>query len=324
MLYAGSDDGVYRLADIDDDEASVEQVLTGERMFRVRQFDGVEGIFAASDDGLYHSTDGENWRRLPVGMDQVYAVTASPDGERLYAGTRPSRVYVAQTDDALAGDPDAWRELEGFRRLRERVDWGIPRHDGISQIRSLQTHPAKPDRIVVGIEVGGVHVSEDDGETWEDRHIEGFEAPHTDDVHHLTLDGPDTFVASTGSGLYRSGDAGRSWKRLDTDTAKEYFREAFASDGRVYAGAARGPSPTWPEDDDHVLLSGTGERPLDAVTSPVPEEVPIGWTTTGETIVMATHGGTLLEKRGDQWERVGEIPVPGRVRNRYMPLCWRA
>jgi hypothetical protein len=322
MLIAGSDDGVYRITDVQEQgDATAEKVLDADRVYRVRQFDSVDGLFAASESGLYHSLDGSEWSAVPLPADNAYAVTADPSGDRLYVGTCPSRLFVADTATGVPADERAWNKLDSFGDLRERSDWGLPRHDGVSQVRSLCTHPTAPDRLVVGIEVGGIHVSDDQGETWTDRSIHGIDAPHTDDVHHLTLADGETLVASTGSGLYRSPDVGRTWSRLDTDISQRYFREAFAHDDVVYAGAAPGPSPTWDEG-NHALLEYHDGQPLQTVSSPRPDEHAIGWCATDETVFAVTHRGTLLRRRRGNWEVAGAVPVPGELRGRYLPLCW--
>jgi photosystem II stability/assembly factor-like uncharacterized protein len=323
MLYAGSDDGVYRLSGVvGPEESSAEKVLDAEQVFRVCRFDAVDGLFAAAESGLYHSPGGAEWAALSLPEERVYAVTAAPSGNRLYAGTRPSRVFAADVDAGTPPEADAWDEVSGFRELRERSDWGIPRHDGRSQLRSLRTHPDAPDRIVAGVEVGGVHVSDDRGETWADRRIEGFDTPHTDDIHHVALADADTLVASTGSGLYRSPDVGRTWERLDADHRQRYFREAFVSDGVVYAGGAPASSASWAEDPDHALFEAREGGRLERVSSPVPDEVAVGWCEADGDVLAATHRGTLLRRRSDGWLAVGEVPTSGDVRGRYLPLCW--
>ncbi|MFC7132234.1 MULTISPECIES: WD40/YVTN/BNR-like repeat-containing protein [Salinibaculum] len=323
MLYAGSDDGVYRIAGVPEPgETTAEKVLDAEQVYRVAVFDGIDGFFATSESGLYHSPDGDDWQRLPVPEEQVYAVTASPGGERVYAGTRPSGLFIADWSAGVPTDPDDWTAVEGFRQLRANADWGIPRHDGVAQVRSLRTHPDAPDRIVAGVEVGGVHVSDDGGETWDDRRIEGFDAPHTDDIHHVALGDSETFVASTGSGLYRSTDAGRTWTRLDTGYDQRYVREAVVHDGVVYAGVAPSSSSSWAEDDDHVLVTSRDGESADPVDWPTPEAVAIGWCVVDGDPVAANHQGTLLRRGAEGWTRVGTVPTAGSVRGRYLPLLW--
>lgn len=323
MLYAGSDDGVYRIEGIDKPgEVTTEQVLESGRVYRVRRFDGLEGLFAASESGLYHSANGTAWRELCVPEEQVYSVVASPSGHRLYAGTRPARVFIADTAGSVPSDEDDWRPLAGFEDLRERSDWGIPRHDGKAQIRSLCTHPARPDRVVAGLEVGGVFLSDDRGDSWTARHVEGFGVPHPDDVHHLTLGDSDTFVVSTGSGLFRSTDAGRTWARLDDSHPQRYFRESLVHDGVTYAGGAHGPSPTWDEDTDHTLFESRDGQATESVETPVPDELAVGWCVAEGDIFAATHRGTLLRRDSDGYRVVATVPTPGKLRGRYLPLAW--
>jgi hypothetical protein len=322
MLYAGSDDGIYRLSGVrESTDATAEKVLDADRVYRVKQVAGVDGFLATTETGLYYSADGAEWRSLSVPEEQVYAVTASPTGERLYAGTRPARLYVAETADGLPTGTEDWSPVEGFQRLREWTDWGIPRHDGMAQVRSLETNPDAPERLVAGIEVGGVHVSDDGGETWQTRHIGGFDAPHTDDIHHLALADSDTFVASTGSGLYRTTDAGRSWTRLDTGHTQRYVREATVHDGTVYAGVAPSSSSSWAEDDDHALLAADGERAR-AGDWPAPETVPIGWCAIDGAPTTVAHDGTVRRRDADGWQKIATVPTQGSVRGRYIPLCW--
>lgn len=312
MLYAGTDDGVYRLPDIDGSSEPT-HVLESGRVMRVHDFDRVDGIFAAAENGLYHTPNGDDWDRLSSPRKKVYAVGASPDGTRLYAGTCPAHVYVAPIEDGVPRSPD-WRELAGFQDLPSREEWYTPRHDDMAHLRTLATHPDAPDRVVAGVEVGGVHVSEDRGATWTERR----DGTH-DDVHELVVVGPDEYLTATGFGLYHTTDAGRSWTRLDESVDQQYFRSAFAHDGTVYAGAGQGPSPTWDETPDHVFLVGPPDD-LRPVETPRPDELAIGWVLVDGDVVAGTHHGTLLRGRGDEWVVVGHVPTPGDLRGRYLPL----
>jgi len=214
----GTRDGIYRTATVPVEGA--EQVLDSGDVPRVRTFPAVDGVFAATKTGLYRSMDeGQTWKDLGVPQEEVYSVVASPDGERLYAGTHPAHLYVS-TDSG-----ETWDELEGFQELPSRDEWHTPRHRNEAHVRSLGVHPETPDRVVAGVEVGGVHVSDDQGETWTERR-DGVQ----DDVHHVLVLGADEFVASCGDGLYRTRDTGQSWTRLDTELDHRYFREAFELD----------------------------------------------------------------------------------------------
>jgi len=323
MLVVGSDDGAYLVSGVyDDGETAVEQVLESGTVMRVRTFDGIDGVFAAATDGLYHSPDGEDWTTLDVPEEAVYSVGASPVGDRVYAGTRPARLYVTRTDaDGWFAAKPEWRELTAFGTLAAHDDWGIERHDGVAQVRDVVVPADAPDRIVAGVEVGGVYVSDDGGDTWTDRAIEGVDAPHTDDVHHVLLRNKNSFVAATGSGLYRTTDAGRTWERLDDGRRQWYFRESFEHDGVVVAGGSPTPPNGWTDDRDHALFEYRGGESLAAVSSPTPDEVAVGWCASDEGALAATNRGTLLHREGDGWRRVGTVPVAESIHGRCIPLA---
>jgi len=319
MLLIGSDDGVYRMTGLDGPDPGVTRVHETGRVRRVRAFEGLAGAFAATETGLYHSPDGETWSSLDVPREKVYAVGASPDGDRLYAGTRPAHLYVARPDGGVGAWMDlTWEELDGFQDLPSRDEWRLPRHENLAQVRDVHVHSGMPDRVVAGVEVGGVHVSEDGGETWTERR-DGVD----DDIHELHVRGPDEFVAATGFGLYRTTDTGRSWTRLDEGYEQRYFRTAFAVDGEVYAGGALANSSTWndPDADPQLFVSRDRGR-LEPVEHPRPDETVTGLTAVDGCVVAATHRGSVMVHDADGWTVAGSFPVPGDVTGRYTPLLW--
>jgi hypothetical protein len=319
MLIIGSDDGVYRVTDIDGSDQNAVRAHDTGRVRRVRDFDGVGGVFAATETGLYHSPGGEVWTNLGVPEERVYAVGASPGGDRLYAGTRPAHLYVARPDGSVGSGSDlTWRELDGFQELPSREEWQLPRHEDLAQVRDVHVHPGAPDRVVAGVEVGGVHVSEDGGDTWTERR-EGV----NDDVHELHLVGPEEFVAATGFGLYRTVDAGGSWTRLDDGYEQRYFRTAFSVDGVLYAGGALANSSTWndADADPELFVSRDGEA-VEPVEYPCPDETVTGLTAVDGTVVAATHGGSVMVRDSGEWTVAASFPVPGDVTGRYTPLLW--
>ena len=322
MLVAGTGDGAYRVTGVEEPgETTAERVLDVPRVERVRQFDSVEGLFAATKAGLFYSLDGTEWTNLQVPEEIVYAVGVSPDGDRIYAGTRPTHVYVSPvpsgTDLSRPGAYE-WGELDGFRELPSRDEWGVPRHDNIAQVREICTHPDAPERVVAGVEPGGVHVSDDGGETWEERR----EGVH-DDIHELRVVSDREYLASTGVGLYRTADAGRSWTRLDEGVDQRYFRAAYVHDDVLYTSAACVPPNRWEDDDaDPALFECRDGRALEAVASPRPDEVVVDWIEVGGDLLGATHRGTLLRNRSGELTVVGEIPTLDTTYGRYVSLSW--
>lgn len=300
ILLIGTNEGVYR-APIDKiDDAT--RVLDTKHVLRVRRFGN--DILAATRSGLFRSADrGEKWTNINVPRKEVYSIYQDIHNNKLYAGTHPAHLYVS--DD----HGESWHELKGLQDLPSRETWHTPRHRNEAHVRSLDGHPNAPGRIIAGVEVGGVHVSEDGGETWTERR-DGLH----DDIHHVLIIEADEYIASTGGGLYRTRDAGRSWTRLDRDLDHTYFREAFAVGGRLFAAAARSAPPAWggKHGADAALFESTdGGDTFQSVKYPgQPEDFVLAWAipdTKKEAVFAGTRSGHILRRTHNEWKRIGSI-----------------
>lgn len=317
MLIVGSDDGLYRIDAMEGAERSTAKKVhdTG-RVRRVRTFQDRPGVFAATKTGLFHSVDGAEWVDLAVPQTNVYAIRSDERGKKLFAGTRPAHLFVAEiAEQTPPYEGLDWKDLDSFRDRAEQSEWQLPRHKDTAQVRDIIVTPDEPDRIVTGIEVGGVHVSTDGGATWSKR--DGAD----DDIHELHAVGSAEFVAATGFGLFRTTDAGRSWTRLDTDYDQRYFRAVCSVDGTLYAAGALKNSSTWNDAaaDPELFISSDRKR-IEPLPHPRPSETVTGITGVDGEAVVATHRGTVLRRRSNEWEIVGTFPVPGSVTGRYTPL----
>lgn len=307
-VLVGTHRGLYRTSDQSFD--GVERVLDCGTVNRLLDAPARDGVLAATDEGLYHSSDGESWHDLGVPRSPVLSTVGTPEGERLFAGTRPVGLFAS--DDG----GETWTELPGFGTLPTHDRWRGHTFREDAHVRTLAVHPQAPDRVAAGIEPGGVVVSEDRGETWEPRNRGVHE-----DVHHLLMPGPDEYVASCGNGLYRSTDRGETWLRLDTafrDFWYNYFRETCVHDGALFAAAmAWGPA----EPGGVVLreVNGALER------EPYPggdESFVLSWTAAADALLAGTMRvdeeegfrqtapASLLERDGDQgWHVACEVPA---------------
>lgn len=307
-VLVGTHRGLYRSDEVPFDD--LERLLDCGTVNRLHRLPGVGGVFAATDEGLYHSTDGEAWADLDVPRSPVLSIVATPDGERLFAGTRPVGLYVS--DDG----GDTWAEVEGFRDLPRHEHWQGHAFREDAHLRTLAVHPSTPDRVAAGIEPGGVVVSEDGGDTWEPRNRGVHE-----DVHHLLTPRADEYVASCGNGLYRSTDRGDTWLRLDTgfqDFWYNYFRETCIHDDTLFA-AASGWGPAEPSG---VVLRESGRSFVRESYPGSDDSFVLSWATTGGVLLAGTMrvGGdegflqtspaSVLERGTDgAWRVAGEAPA---------------
>jgi len=297
-LFTGTVDGVWRIE---------EQGTEGDRMlaagagpvkvWRVKSADG--DIYAATDAGLFRTADGGlTWEDLEVPTDPVFSVAVTPSG-RIYAGTHPPRIYVS--------DEQGWGECDTLQDQPSRSEWDSPVHDE-GQVRHLEIPPETPEQVVAGIERGGVHVSNSRGETWDERRDGVW-----DDIHHLHRADETTYYASTGTGLYRTDDTGRSWTRLDDNLERSYFREAFVHEGTLFTAATMGPSTTWrgPDGAEGALFESDdrGETFRSVSYPGEGTEAVLAWASDGSRVFAGTDRGRVLVQEDDQWQQWARVPA---------------
>jgi photosystem II stability/assembly factor-like uncharacterized protein len=267
-LLIGTDTGLYRVDGLPFEKGEAEQVLDCGVVTAVRTFDHANGVYVASSTGAFHSTDdGDTWTDLGVplgdrfwhaGQSEVWSILSTP--EALYAGTNDPYLYRS-TDDG-----ETWAELKGFRDLPSRGHWESPIDPHYARLRALEHVPGRPERLVAGVEAGGIHLSNDGGQTWHDRRD-----TIVDDIHQILPISADVWLATTGyldhnlenlglghavgeGGLYRTVDAGDSWERIDTGNDFSYIRRVFVHDGTVFFCGGEEAPPAWVNDEHESAL----------------------------------------------------------------------
>lgn len=339
-LFMGTSDGLYRATDVPFDDT--ELIFDGGRVTEVKDLEHAEGLYIATDEGAYRSYDlGDTWEPLDVpagdrywvdGDDIVFSLHASPDGA-LYAGTNQPTIYRSLDDG------ESWHELRRFHDLPSRSHWESPADPKRARIRNIETVPTRPDRLVVAVEVGGVHLSEDRGETWIDR---GANVP--DDVHHVLPLTADCWLAATGyfdlelehvgletglghatgwGGLYRTLDAGETWHRLDVGNEYAYIRRAFTHEGTLFFCGSTGAPPAWQQGEHETALfeSTNFGRTFERVSFPgEPDEVIEDWVVDDGTVLCGSgvydiphqtdevEGSVMQRTEAGAYETVGTVP----------------
>lgn len=302
MLLAGTLDGCYRIGDVATPAA--ERTL-GAAVHRLRSTP--EGAVAATEDGLYRTTDGRDWERH---CDA--ALRSALVADAWYAGTEDGRVLRAE-------DGTTWTDHGSVATRTHRRTLEDP---------SVRTLAATGDTLWAGLEVGGVYVSPDGGRTWQSR-VPGVH----DDVHHLTPVADRGVVAACGNGCYLTTDRGESWRRLDTgfeDFWYNYHRESLVHDGRLHLAAnAWGPEAPGGRLFECSLPADGPLDGRDARVVPFPnddEAFPLSWAVHDGTVYAGTMRvvdgfeqtapAPLLRRTTDdtpRYESVLELPAAPRT-----------
>lgn len=188
------------------------------------------------DEGVLGSRDGgRNWDRLPgIEHPRVTALAVSPVDGAVYAGTEPSSLFVSRDGGA------SWRELEGMKNLPSAPTWSFPPRPWTSHVRAIALSHEDPGLILAGIELGGVLLSHDGGETWQDQRPGAQPDCHALATHPAA---PGSAYEAAGGGFAESRDFGDTWEGADAGLRLRYaWGLAVDADPElVHVSAASGP-----------------------------------------------------------------------------------
>jgi photosystem II stability/assembly factor-like uncharacterized protein len=197
--------------------------------------DGARVLAGTYEHGAFLSTDeGATWAAVDLPERGVFSVAIDAADGALYAGTEPSRLFVAR-------DGGGWAELEALQRIPSRSQWSFPPRPWTHHVRWIAPDPHDAGRLLVGIELGGVMRSDDGGATFSD-HRPGAKL----DAHCLAWHPQATGRAyqAAGDGAAWSRDGGATWTAVDGGRDRRYCW-ALAVDPddpeRWYVSAASGP-----------------------------------------------------------------------------------
>jgi photosystem II stability/assembly factor-like uncharacterized protein len=268
-LLAATGSGVARLRE---DEAGWKVHLTAIEGAQCVAVGGGAAYCGSRGTGVWKSDDAAaTWRRLDFPQPDVFSLAVGPLDGTVYAGCEPSALY-------RSGDGgETWEELAALRSLPSAPTWSFPPRPWTSHVRWIAPSPHDPGRLLVGIELGGLMLSEDAGETWHD-HRPGAQP----DVHSLAWH-PSALgraYEAGGGGAAWSFDGGSTWRPADEGRDRHYTW-AVAADSedpdRWYVSASTGPMQAhrpghaqavlyrWSGDGPWEPLDGGLPRPLDAM-----------------------------------------------------------
>src|SRR5215831_5485890 len=189
----------------------------------VRHLSRVNGhCVAGSTAGFLRSADrGRSWQPSGIRDREVWDVAAAPgDPSTLYAVTEPAGLFLSRDGGA------SWTEIAGFRSAPGFAEWCVPlTPPPPGRARAIVLDPVDPQRLVVGVEVGGVVLSEDGGRTWTMNRPGG-----NPDLHMIAA-------------MFRSDDHGKSWRFQWKGMTPPYTRPLCIDPRRPHAVTV-GSSPT--------------------------------------------------------------------------------
>ena len=176
-------------------------------------------VLTGTQEGIYRSDDkGNSWESTNKGLDHTHIRWLALHDENeglIFAGTEPAGIFVSKDNGKT------WAGIPEVSRMRDEYNWMLPYSPEAGCVRGFAIHG---DQAYAAVEVGGLLVSEDTGDTW---HLakgsegrpsfastpQGF--VHAD-VHSIEVHPSNRklIFAPTGGGLYRSDDGGESWDFL--------------------------------------------------------------------------------------------------------------
>ena len=176
---------------------------------------------------VHRSADLEKWDQVVDGpayqaeldrkLERIW--TFRPSDGRIFAGVADAGLFVSDDDGST------WQAVDALNEHRTRKGWQ-PGVGGLALHRVL-VDAADPERMWVAISAVGMFASADGGASWELRN-DGVEITAPADeteaagerigycVHCIVADttNPDRIWRQEHRGVFRSGDGGESWERI--------------------------------------------------------------------------------------------------------------
>jgi len=252
-----------------------------------------DSVSARSDaaDPANYSND---WRPTgPPGGDVRGMVVDPSNPDRFYFGTLDGQLYTS----ADAGK--RWELLYNFGKPRLFVDQIIvdPRNSRVLYVGGHRHN-----------EPGGFYKSTDGGLTWRDHPQFRNEA-----IHSLAQSesNPDTLMAGTYNGIFRSDDAGQTWEELPTKSTQGLVHvESLAIDPRstkiIYAGTFHLPYKTTDGGRSWQVIKNGIIDDSDIFAIDIDPRDP------NHIIASACSGIYETKTAGESWHKVQGIPSQSR------------
>ena len=238
-LHLATHSGWYRYERRSENWGEVDRALTFWQMscIQVDPDDPKRVYLGTEHSGMFVSNDGgKEWLRASPNVPCLTMSSMLALSGKLMVGTMPAALYVTSNGGG-------WQELKG---VRQGAIGGCfpPNPDFPARTRVLAKEKNGAGRYYAGIEVGGILVSDDDGQSWT-KCNDGLTDP---DMHQIlpAKKRPGLVVAACGEGVSRSTDRGSHWQKA-TPSGNRTYGNALAEDrhGNIYLGITQDRPRTW-------------------------------------------------------------------------------
>ncbi len=270
---AGTRAGLYArevgLASLRPDQTAWQPAGLGERIVYAVVGDEKGRLYAATEDGLFRSSDGASWEAMPLAAGQmtttVLALDVSPDGRMILVGTAGQGAWIS-SDGGATWAPASDPTIEAGKALAETYVSAVlldTRPGGAAYLSTTERAYRSTDggaswQLLLGLE-GHVHAfvagadgriyaalagqvarSADGGRGWA-----AFSAGLQPNERVLDLavdpDDPNRLYAAAWDGIYFSSDGGQSWARSDDGPGHPDVNVlAWDAEGNLLAGTRSG------------------------------------------------------------------------------------
>ncbi len=209
-VLVGTIDGIAELQWNDGAWVIARRTLEGQHIHAILFEEESSTWFAGiNKGGVYRSKDdAATWESCNEGLpsNDLYSLaSAKVNGKvRLFAGTEP--VHLSFSDNL----GDYWTEMPSMQDVPNMDKWRFPAPPHIAHLKHINFAPDNKNTIYVSVEQGGLYVSHDAGESFDE--IPG----PIDDVHRVVISPihPERMYTTGGGGLSMSEDAGRAWTNI--------------------------------------------------------------------------------------------------------------
>ena len=243
MLYAGTSGGLYASPNGGD---TWHHVPTLQRRVSVSGVVtiGARVYISMSEDGVWHSDDGDSWIPMNYGLENLLIRELSRIGTTLIASTEYGAFRKKLNENSWtpinAGFVEQPIDMEPINSARATSGLDpLPRQQFPSGIR-VDSFAAMENLIYIGILMGGdggLFRSDDEGDTW--TRITAEDMVHT--VEALVTSGTTLYASTFGGGVFRSEDRGDSWTVVNNGLTHQVVSALLAvSEDTVFVGTGGG------------------------------------------------------------------------------------